>query len=122
MRFGSVQPSSSGYFNKEVALNELIRGGAGFSTATLSQVADNASSVTILAANSERKGFIIVNTSSAILHVAFASTASTSAFTYKVNPQSTLECFGDRNYTGLITGIWATDPGTGSAIITELEA
>lgn len=122
MRTLSVPTSSSRFVNKEVALNELLLGGGGLRTATLTQVADNAASVTLLAANTARKGCVIVNTSSAILHIAFAATATVLAFTYKVNPQATLELFGDKNYTGLITGIWASDPGTGSAVITSLEA
>lgn len=122
MRTLSLQPSSSRYVNKEVALNELLLGGGGLRTATLTQVADNAASVALLSANTNRKGCVIVNTSSAILYVAFAAAATTLAFTYKVNPQSTLELYGEKNYTGAISGIWASDPGTGSAVITSLEA
>ena len=122
MRTISILPSNSRYVNKEVALNELLLGGGGLRTATLSQVADDAASVTLLASNTLRKGCVIVNTSSAILYVAFASTATTTAFTYKMNPQSTLELFGEKNFTGLISGLWASDPNTGSAVITSLEA
>ena len=125
MRTLSKLPSSSSFVNREVALNELIvllGGAGGLSTATLSQVADNAASVTLLAANSARRGCVIVNTSSAILYVAFAASATTSAFTYRVTPNGILELFGSMNYTGLITGIWASDPNTGSAVITSLEA
>ena len=121
MRELSLSPSNSKYVNKEVALNELLRGGGGLSTATLTQVADNAASVSLLAANTARKGCVIVNTSTAILYVALAATATTSAFTYRLTPFSTLELFGDRNYTGAISGIWASDPNAGSAVITEFE-
>jgi len=125
VRTGNVLPSASNYYNKEVALNELLFqfliGGGGGATATLTQVADNASSVTLLAANDSRRGFVIVNTSSAILFIAFAATATTSTFTYRLVPTATLECFGNNNFTGVISGIWASDPGTGSAVITEFE-
>lgn len=94
--------------------NEIISGQSG--TATLSSVAGNASSVTLLGANTSRKGMVIHNDSSAILYVAFAATATTSAFTYRLNPFDTLE--PKVNYTGLITGIWVS--ATGNARITEL--
>lgn len=122
MRQLSLSPSSSRYVNKEVALNELLLGGGGLRTATLTQVADNAASVTLLASNTLRKGCVIVNTSSAILYVAFGVTATTLVFTYKLNPQSTLELYGEKNFTGAINGIWTSDPNTGSAVITSLEA
>ena len=124
MRFGRRLSSSDKYFCAEVALNELLLALAGedeSSTTTLTQVADNAASVTLLSANQDRIGCVIVNTSSAILYVAFAATATTSAFTYKMNPQSTLELYGEKNHKGVISGIWNSDPNTGSAVITEIE-
>lgn len=120
MRTISVLPSQSSYVNKEVALNELLRGGGGLSTATLSSVNDSASSVSLLAANSGRKGFVIYNDSTEILYVAFSATATTSAFTYRLVPTATLECYGEKNYTGAISGIWASN-ASGAARITELE-
>lgn len=122
MRAGTIAATSSRYLNKERALNDLLASsGGGLSSATLSSVNDSASSQTLLAANSDRKGFVIVNDSSAILYVAFAATASATAYTHKITPQSTLECFGHKNYTGVVSGIWASDQ-SGAAYITELEA
>ena len=121
MRVGSRPVTSSNYYNKEVALNELLLGGAGLATATLSSVSDSAASQTLLSANSERKGCVIYNDSTVILYVAFAATATTSAFTYRLAPTATLELFGEKNYTGVISGIWASD-ASGAARITEIEA
>lgn len=86
-------------------------------TATLSNVAGSASSVTLLASNTSRKGAIIFNDSSAILYVKFGATASTSSFTYRVNPYNTLE-LKPVVYTGVIDGIFAS--ATGNARVTEL--
>lgn len=121
MRLASKSPSSSNFYNKEVALNELLNGGSGLSTATLTQVDDLDTSQTLLSANSERKGCVIYNNSAAILYVAFSSTATTAAFTYRLVPNATLELFAEKNYTGLISGIWASN-SSGQAVITELEA
>lgn len=120
MRTLTKRPSDSDFLNVEAALNELLRGGAGLSTATLSQVDDTDSSTTLLAANSERKGCIIFNNSPAILYVALSSTATTSAFSYRLVPNATLELFAEKNYVGLISGIWASN-SSGRAVITELE-
>ena len=121
MRTGSVLPSSSEFLNTEAALNELINVSTGFSSASLSSVEDLDTTQTLLAANSDRKGCVIFNDSSAILYVAFAAIATTSAFTYRITPYATLELFGDKNYAGAISGIWASDAG-GNARITELES
>lgn len=97
-------------------------GGANTATTpTLANVGDEIISTTLLALNTGRKGAIIFNDSSAILYVKFGLTASTSSFTYKVNPFQTLEMLSGVIYTGIITGIWASDAG-GSARTTELTA
>lgn len=96
---------------------------AGFaSTADLSNVNDSAaSSQTLLVANASRKGFIIYNDSTAILYVKFGATASTTSFTYRLTPNAVLEMLNGVIYTGLVTGIWASD-ASGAARITELSA
>lgn len=92
-------------------------GGSNPNTGTLSNVADTASSTTILAANSSRKGASVANDSSAALYLKMGSTASTTSYTVRLVQHAYWECpFG---YTGIITGIWATDPGDGAARVTE---
>lgn len=84
-------------------------------TATLSNVAGSASSVTLLALNTNRLGATIVNDSTAQLYVKFGSTASATSYVYTLFQFDTLEVpFG---YTGIITGIWAS--ATGNARVTE---
>lgn len=87
-------------------------------TATLANVAGSASSVTLLASNTDRRGATIQNDSTAILYVKFGSAASTTSYTIKMAADSYYEIpFG---YTGIITGIWSS--ATGSARITEMES
>ncbi len=92
------------------------------STPALSNVVDNAASVTVLAANANRLGFRIVNDSSAIVYLKCGAAASTTSFTEKLLPG---QSWGTRelgvNYTGLIAGIWESAPG-GAARVTELTA
>lgn len=91
-------------------------------TSTLSNVADSASSVTVLASNVNRYAFRIYNDSTAILFLKLGTTASATSFTEKLLPG---QVWGTAelgvNYTGRIDGIWASAPG-GSARVTELTA
>ena len=91
-------------------------------TATLSSKTASASSQTLLAANSARKGVVIHNDSTAMLYVKYGATATTSigGFTYELNPEDTLEINPIQNgiYTGVIDGIWSA--ANGGCSITEL--
>lgn len=90
-------------------------------TATTSSVADSASNVTILAANTGRIGASIFNDSSALLYLKYGATAATSTdYTVRLYPNSYHEVYG--GYTGTLTGIWDSDPGDGAARVTELTA
>jgi len=86
-------------------------------TATTTQVADSASSVQILAANTSRLGATIFNDSTAALYVKMGTTASATDYTIRLIQYEYFKVpFG---YTGRIDGIWASDPGDGAARITE---
>lgn len=88
------------------------------STATVTSVADTATSTTLLAANAARLGATIFNDSSALLYVRFgAGTASSTDYSVRVYSNGYLHV--PSSYTGAITGIWATDPGDGAARVTE---
>lgn len=87
------------------------------STATLTQVAQNAASTTILAANANRLGAMIQNRTTTRLFLAFAATASATAYTTRVPAGGYYEV--PFSYTGIITGIWAA-AGAGDAQVTEL--
>lgn len=116
MRFGRLQPSNAGYYNQEVSLTELLNRYHS-AVATLSNVSDTNASTTLLASNLDRKGFSIYNDSTAILYVAMdGSTASLTNFSFEIKPEGFYETWG--GYTGLITGIWASD-ASGAGRITE---
>lgn len=85
------------------------------STATLTSVAGSATSVTLKALNASRLAVEIYNDSTAILYVAYAATATSSAYTKQLQQGESLR---EELYTGIITGIWAS--ATGNARVTEL--
>lgn len=87
------------------------------SAATLTNVNDSATSVTLLSSNSSRMGATIHNDSAEILYVKFGTTASLTDYTVKMIADAYYEVpFG---YTGRLDGIWAAN-STGAARITEL--
>lgn len=86
-------------------------------SSAVTSVADSASSVTILAANTSRRGATIYNDSTEILYLKLGATATTTDFTVKMVSDAYYEVpFG---YVGIIDGIWAANAG-GSARVTEL--
>ena len=87
-------------------------------TSTLTSVASSASTVVLLASNAARKGAYFYNDSTAILYLAFAATASTSAYTLQIPTNGFYEMPPIPVYTGTISGIWSA--ANGNARITEL--
>lgn len=85
-------------------------------TGTSSNVSGSATSVTILAANTNRLGATIFNDSSANLYLKLGATASTTSFAVKLYPDGYFEV--PANYSGIINGIW--DSATGAARVTEI--
>jgi hypothetical protein len=88
-------------------------------TGTITSVGASVTSVVLHAASAARLGIIITNDSSANLYVAFAASATTSAYSVKLGPGAIYESDAAL-YTGVITGIW--DSATGNARITEVTA
>lgn len=87
-------------------------------TATLSSPTAANTTAVLVAASSNRKGVIITNEGSTILYLAFAATATTTAYTVQVpatSGQFTLDPAA--GYGGPISGIWAGTP-TGNARVT----
>ena len=85
-------------------------------TAVLTNVAGSATSVTVLAANTARKGAAIFNDSTTDLFCKFGTTASATSFTVKILAGGYYEI--PFWYNGIITGIWTT--ATGNARVTEI--
>lgn len=87
------------------------------SGAAITAVPASVTSTALLAARADRRGAVVVNDSAATLYLAFAATASTTAYSYKMPPNSTFE-MPVPPYGGAISAIWSD--ATGSAQVTEL--
>lgn len=87
-------------------------------TATPSNVASSATSVLLLASNTNRLGATIFNDSTKKLYLQLGATASTTSFVQVLFGQGYYEV--PYNYTGSINGIW--DAVNGSARVSELTA
>lgn len=88
------------------------------STGTITSAANATSSFTALAANAARKGFIIFNDSTATVSIAFAATASLTAFTLRLTANSSYFSTQLPIYRGIITAI--SSAATGNLRVTEL--
>ena len=88
-------------------------------TATLTSVASSVVSVVLLASNPARRKFIIYNDSTKKLFIAFAATASASAYTIQLPLNGAFEAQMN-DYTGVVSGIWSA--ANDNARITEITA
>lgn len=91
------------------------------SSATATTVPNSATSVALLAANANRKGFKITNNSNQDLFIEFGATASIAAFSVRLPklPGSNVPAvYEGEGYTGAIAGIWQA-AGTGGALVRE---
>lgn len=86
-------------------------------SAAVSNVASSASSVTLKAANTSRRGLLIFNDSTQVLYVKYGATASTSSYTVQIAAGGYWE-MPQPPYTGVVDGIWAAS--NGNARVTEL--
>lgn len=87
-------------------------------TSAITSVASANTNTSLLASNTSRSGAYFFNDSTAILYLAFASSASTTAYTVQIGAGSFFEMPTNPVYTGAIFGIWAS--ANGNARITEL--
>ena len=86
--------------------------------AVFSSVGDTTSNTTILAANAQRAGASIINTSTAILYLRFDGGTATATTGHNVQLAQNDYFEVPFGYTGTITGIWASDAG-GAANVAE---
>ncbi len=88
------------------------------SSAPLTSVSGSITSVSLLAANTNRKTFFIFNESAATLYLAWGGTASLTAYTSQVPPNALYEMPNVSTWQGAVSGIWSS--ATGAARITEV--
>jgi hypothetical protein len=105
--------SARAWFSRNGVLHVMSTGG----TATVVNVASSASSVALFAANTARLHAKLFNDSTAILYINYGATASSSAFTEKVEPGGSWY-MEQPIYTGVVNGIWSA--ANGNARTTEL--
>jgi len=96
--------------------NSALLAAPGNPTATLTNVAGSASSVTLIASNTNRKGAMVQNDSTATLYLKFGTGASATSYTVQMASGSYYEV--PFSYTGVITGLWGS--ATGFARCTEV--
>jgi len=89
------------------------------STASISRTATSTISANIQASNANRLGLIVFNDSSSYMFLKYGSTASSTSFTYKINPGANWE-MPKPIYTGAVDVI--LDAGSGNAQTTETTA
>jgi len=86
-------------------------------TAVLTNVTVSNISATLLTANASRRRFLLYNDSGALIFVAFAATATNTAYTIEL-PNNTLYESELNDYTGVISAI--RNAGTGAVRVTEI--
>ena len=84
-------------------------------TGTQTSVSGSATNVTILASNANRLQARIHNHSDEVLYIRYQATATTTNFSERVDPHSTINV--PEFYTGIIDGLW--DAASGAAKVTE---
>lgn len=90
----------------------------GAAASALTNVGASVTSVSLLAANTARRGATVYNDSaSAYLYVKHGATASLTSFTTRVRPFGTYELPGPAVWRGAVDGIWSA--AVGSARVTE---
>jgi hypothetical protein len=90
-------------------------------SATSFTIPITATSITLLAANTNRKKYMIENNSNQDLYIDFDATCSVADHAQKltkITAGGSITSWSDDSYTGVISGIWAA-AGTGAALIRE---
>lgn len=87
-------------------------------TGTITSPALSLSSFTVLASNTARDGATIFNDSVNVVYLAFAATASTTAYTVQIPAGGYYELPSGFNYTGILTGIALV--ASGNCRVTEM--
>jgi len=86
-------------------------------SASDAMVSNSEASVSILAANPDRKSFTIRNHSMATLYLALGPTATLQS-TIKLSPEGIYEC--PATYVGAVSGVWDAEDANGYAAVLEL--
>lgn len=114
----SVSAAQSGAWAVAATQSGIWKQNPGTTTSsTLTSVAGANTTTQLLASNTSRSGAYFYNDSTQIAYLAFASTASTTAYTIQIQPNQIYEMPVIPVYTGIISCIWTS--ANGSMRITE---
>lgn len=91
---------------------------ATYSSSAVSSVTSAATNTVLLASNASRRQAVLYNDCDKVVYVKLGATASSTSFSYRLQPNQTLE-LPTPVYTGAIDGIWDSSP-TGSMRVTEI--
>lgn len=91
---------------------------ATYSSSAVSSVTSAATNTVLLASNASRRQAVLYNDCDKAVYVKLGTTASNTSFSYRLQPNQTLE-LPTPVYTGAIDGIWDSSP-TGSMRVTEI--
>ena len=91
---------------------------ATYSSSAVSSVTSAATNTVLLASNASRRQAVLYNDCDKAVYVKLGATASSTSFSYRLQPNQTLE-LPTPVYTGAIDGIWDSSP-TGSMRVTEI--
>lgn len=86
--------------------------------AAVTSVPASITTVTIIAANSDRCSLIIYNDSTSALRIKFGPGASSTDYTLQIPGQGSYIMEPPALYTGLISGVW--EAANGAALVTEI--
>lgn len=115
--FGIALPADSGPVIGGTTTNPVVVQNARPSTSTVTQKASSASNSTLCAANTSRRGLMIMNDSTQTLYIKYGATASTGDYSIKMLAGAYFEA-PHPCYTGKIDGVWAS--ANGYAYVTEV--
>jgi len=87
-------------------------------TSAITYPAATGANQTLLAANANRKGLVIVNDSGNVLYVKLGVTASASSYTYRLAPNSNLDLPNSLIWTGQVDAFMSA--ASGNIAVTEL--
>lgn len=110
-----VNPRALSYANQNDIVGTVV---TPVTAASLTNIAQNTSTVQLLAANTSRRTAYIMNDTPGNLYIAYAASSALTAYSVKIPSEGFWE-MPSVTYNGQISGIWDVS-GSGKAYITEL--
>lgn len=117
--YSTLHLNAFGQLKVDVGGQTINTSQVGFTTANISSVAGSATSVQLLASNTNRRRVYLTNESLSVAYIAFGAAASATAYTIVMQPSQSM-IIDYPCYSGVMNVIWTT--AVGSMRITEVAA